>query len=98
MKRDLKSAFCHIPVKSRDYWLLIFEWQGKYYVYLFLPFDLRTAPRIFNLFSEALDWIFETWTLTHYLNDFLFVFKPQTDPSPITFRYNEILAKIGVTL
>ena len=100
MKRDLKSAFRHIPVNSRDYWLLIFEWQGKYYVDLFLPFGLRTAPRIFNLFSEALHWIFETlfrWNLTHYLDDFLFVFKPQTDLSPITSRYNETLAKIGLT-
>ena len=100
MKRDLKSAFRHIPVNSRDYWLLIFEWQGKYYVDLFLPFGLRTAPRIFNLFSEALHWIFETlfrWNLTHYLDDFLFVFKPQTDLSAIATSYNEILAKIGLT-
>ena len=25
MKRDLKSAFRHIPVSQRDHWLLIFE-------------------------------------------------------------------------
>jgi hypothetical protein len=60
MKRDLKSAFRHVPVSSSDHWLLIFEWQGKYYVDMFLPFGLRTAPRIFNLFSEALHWVFET--------------------------------------
>ena len=55
---------------------------------------------IFNLFSEALHWIFETlfhWNLTHYLDDFLFVFKPQTDLSSIASCYNEILAKIGLT-
>jgi hypothetical protein len=30
MKRDLKSAFRHIPISPSDYWLLIFEWQGKF--------------------------------------------------------------------
>jgi hypothetical protein len=84
MKRDLKSAFRHVPVSPSDHWLLIFEWQGKYYFDIFLPFGLRTAPRIFNLFSEALHWVFETtfrWNLTHYLDDFLFVFPPGTDIS-----------------
>ena len=44
MKRDLKSAFRHIPIHPCDYWLLMFEWQGKFYVDMFLPFGLRTAP------------------------------------------------------
>ena len=82
VKRDLKSAFRHIPINPCDYWLLIFEWQGKYYVDMFLPFGLRTAPRIFNLFAEALHWVFETlneWNVTHYLDDFLFVFPSGTD-------------------
>ena len=44
MKRDLKSAFRHIPISPCDHWLLIFEWQGHFYVDMFLPFGLRTAP------------------------------------------------------
>ena len=32
------------------------------------------------------------------MDDFLFIFKPQTDLSSIASRYNEILAKIGLTL
>ena len=69
MKQDLKAAFRHIPIDPCDYWLLLFEWDGKYYVDMFLPFGLRTAPRIFNLFAEALHWVFETlyeWNCTHY--------------------------------
>lgn len=57
------------------------------------------ASYIFNLFSEALHWIFEIifhWNLTHYLDDFLFVYKSQTDLSPIASHYNEILGKIGL--
>ena len=76
MKGDLKAPFRHIPISPCDYRLLLFEWQGRYYVDIFLPFGLHTAPRIFNLFAEALHWVFETlneWNVTHYLDDFLFI-------------------------
>lgn len=83
-KRDLKDAFRKIPVSPFDYWLFIFEWEGKLYIDLFLPFGLRTAPFIFNLFSEGLHWI-SNWVfgrdLVHYLDDFLFV----NDPDPEFF-------------
>jgi len=100
MKRDLKSAFRHVPVSPLDHWLLIFEWDGKFYVDMFLPFGLRTAPRIFNLFAEALHWIFETlleWKVTHYLDDFLFVFPPNTDINQSCKLYDEILDTIGLS-
>src|SRR5579859_2249844 len=54
MKGDLKAPFRHIPISPCDYRLLLFEWQGRYYVDIFLPFGLHTAPRIFNLFAKAL--------------------------------------------
>src|SRR5579859_1862347 len=98
MKRDLKAAFRHIPISPCDYWLLLFEWQGRYYVDMFLRFGLRTAARIFNLFAEALHWVFETlneWNVTHYLDDFLFVFPPGTDITPISAEFDRVLAKMG---
>ena len=98
MKRDLKSAFRHVPVSPLDHWLLIFEWDGKFYVDMFLPFGLRTAPRIFNLFAEALHWIFEElvkWKVTHYLDDFLFVFPPGTDVREPSRQYDDVLATMG---
>jgi hypothetical protein len=60
MKRDLKikSAFRHVHIAPCDPWLLLSEWQGKFYVDMFLPFGLRTTPRI--LFAKALHWRFET--------------------------------------
>jgi len=82
MKHDRKSTLHHIPVSQLDHWLLIFEWEGQFYVDMFLPFGLRTAPWIFNLFSEALHWIFTTlyhWDVTHYLDNFLAVFPPNAD-------------------
>ena len=100
MKWDLKSAFHHVPINPCDYWLLVFEWQGKFYVDMFLPFGLRTAPRIFNLFAEALHWVFETleeWNVTHYLDDFLFVFPPGTDTTYLSTEFDHILAKFGLS-
>ena len=98
MKRDLKAAFRHIPVSPVDYWLLIFQWNDKFYADLFLPFGLRTAPRIFNLFSEALHWVFESllhWDLTHYLDDFLFVFPSGTELKDPAKQYEKVLATFG---
>jgi hypothetical protein len=98
MKRDLKSAFRYIPVSPEDYWCLIFEWQGKYYVDLFLPFGLRTAPRIFNLFSEAIHWILESlhWSVTHYLDDFFIVFPPGSDMTGPSRQFDNVLDTIGL--
>ena len=73
-KRDLMDAFRRIPVSPYDYWLLIFEWEGEYFVDIFLPFGLATAPCLFNLFAEGLHWILEyvfSQSLVHYLDDFL---------------------------
>lgn len=98
MKRDLKAAFRHIPVASEDHWLLIFEWNGKYYMDIFLPFGLRTAPFIFNMFSEALNWILQrkySWTLTHYLDDFLAFFPAGTDLSNPSTNFKKICDTLG---
>lgn len=58
-----------------------YEWQDKLFYELFLMFGLRSAPYIFNLFSEALHWILQhhlpAW-IRHYLDDFLLIFKPST--------------------
>ena len=48
----LKEAFCKSPVHQYD--LLLFEWEGQYYVDLFLPFNSTTSPFLFNLFTERL--------------------------------------------
>jgi hypothetical protein len=100
MKHDLKAAFRHVPINPCDYWLLLFEWEGKFYVDIFLPFGLRTAPRIFNLFAEALHWVFETlyeWNSTHYLDDFLFVFPPNTEIEAISTQFDDVLHEFGLS-
>ena len=70
-------------------------------LYGFVPTSgLRTTPRIFNLFSEALHWVFETLfcgNLTHYLDDFLIVFPPGTSIDGLLKRYDAVLATFGLS-
>lgn len=74
-KADIKSAFRICPVKSEDWPLLGFQWQGKFYFDRVLPFGLRSAPFIFNCLAEALCWIlqhnYSVSTIMHYLDDYL---------------------------
>src|SRR5467141_5004769 len=49
-KLNLKDAYRHIPIRSTDWNLLGFQWEGKYYYPLVLMFGGKSAPYIFNLF------------------------------------------------
>ena len=45
-----------------------------------LPFGLRSAPKIFNVVADVLEWIMVeqgSCQVLHYLDDFLFVGEPQ---------------------
>lgn len=83
IKRDLADAFRHIPIALADRWLLRFLWNRTIYEERFLPFGLRTAPFIFDLFAKALNWMLIAvclWPLViHYLDDFLAILPPNAD-------------------
>ncbi|KAF7342789.1 Integrase/recombinase xerD [Mycena sanguinolenta] len=83
IKLDLEQAFHHIPIRPADWPLLGYEWGGQFFYELFLMFGLRSAPYIFNLFAEALHWILQHHIparICHYLDDFLKMFPPNTNP------------------
>jgi hypothetical protein len=77
MKRDMEAAFRNIPVASAQQWLLGFHWHGQNYKERCLPFGLRTAPFIFNLFAEALQWLLHSWLqwdmVSHLLDDVIHI-------------------------
>jgi hypothetical protein len=54
---DVQSAFRNIPVHPDDWELLGMKWRGLYFFDRVLPFGLRSAPYIFNMLSDALEWI-----------------------------------------
>ena len=100
MKRDLKSTFRAIPICTEDKWLFFFEWEGSYYQDLFLPFGLRTAPFIFNLFGEAFEWILQrkySWMIRRYLDDFLMIFPKDFEVESASEQFDGICDQLGFT-
>ena len=73
-KTDQKSAFHLMPIHPDDWNLLGIYWQSQYYIDLYLPFGLRSAPFLFNQISDALEWILKynygLRHVIHILDDF----------------------------
>ena len=93
VKRDLSEAFRQISVSKADWWLLGFQWMGIYYMENFLPFGLRTALFIFDLFAKGLNWILMNtgWMAIHNLDDFLAVLN-EADGDDVN-AYEEFFAR-----
>ena len=73
-KFDLESAYRHIPVHPQDRILLGMRWKGQIYLDGALPFGLRSAPKLFTMVADALQWIMGRRGVgisIHYLDDFL---------------------------
>ena len=78
-KTDLKSVFRLMPIHPDDWNLLGIYWQSHYYVDLYFPFGLRSAPFLFNQISDVLEWILKhnygLRHVIHILDDF-FIAEP----------------------
>jgi hypothetical protein len=107
VKRDLADAFRHIPIHPADWWLFGFAWKGKTYEERFLPFGLRTAPRVFNYFAEGLHWILDTQGppraqagILHYLDDFLAVFGWRETIAAAEYQqlFHHICGELGIQI
>ena len=80
-KIDIQSAFRILPVHPADRHLLLMKWNGNIYVDMCLPFGLRSAPKLFNVLADLLEWIARAqglYYILHYLDDFLMVGPPMT--------------------
>jgi len=106
VKRDFEAAFRHIPVSPLDSPLLGFHWKGRYYAERFLPFGLRTAPYLFNIFAEVFHWILENEILRknpnariiHYLDDFLIVLPHTGDLEQCKEDFGKLCSEVGLSI
>lgn len=77
-KADIKQAYRNVPVHPMDRGLLGMQWQGKLLVDGCLPFGLRSAPLLFTVAADLLQWAVckrgATW-VRHYIDDFITVGK-----------------------
>ena len=74
VKIDLKNAYWILPIHPEDRVLLGISWEGHIYLDGCLPFGLRSAPKIFTAFSDAIAWVLFSRgvrNVIHYLDDFL---------------------------
>ena len=81
-KTDIKNEFRLLPVHPADRYLLMMSWNNSIYIDLCIPFGLHSAPKLFNVAADLLQWISEhngVTPLLHYVDDFLTLGPPQLD-------------------
>ena len=72
-KLDIESAYRIVPVHPVDRLLLGMSWKGQIYIDTVLPFGLKSAPLVFTVVADAVQWILETQGvkhIMHYLDDY----------------------------
>jgi hypothetical protein len=72
---DLISGYFHVGLLPRSRTYVGFKWEGKYYVYNYLPFGLSTAPWVFSKVMRELvmHWRREGIKVLPYLDDCMFM-------------------------
>ena len=99
-KTDIESAFRLIPIRPSDYELFGMYWEGSFYYDKVLPFGLRSAPFLFNLLSEAIEWILlhhcHISFVCHILDDFLII-KPSPPTPPFSLPCKQSLSSMLMT-
>ena len=103
IKRDLADAFRHIPVAQEDQWLLGFRWRDQFWIDCFLPFGLRTAPFLFDLFAKGLHWVMAAnpdfavpdFAILHYLDDFLAIGPQSADAVAYDYSFASVCKQLG---
>ena len=73
-KFDVQNAYRIVPVHTEDRQLLGMKWRGVFYVHIFLPFGVRSAPYIFTCIADLEEWVvkrnYDVTFLMRYLDDF----------------------------
>ena len=73
-KIDIKHAYRLLPVRKEDWPLLVYFWQGHYYVDTKLPFGGRSSASLFTSFADLVCWVLNekfNLLIIHYSDDFL---------------------------
>ena len=76
-KADIEDAFRIVPIYPKDYHLLGFKYDNKFYFDKSLPMGCSISCQTFERFSCALQWIlvhhFQISGMSHILDDYIFV-------------------------
>ena len=70
-KIDIQSAFRLLPVHAADRHLLQIKWDNLIFVDTCLPLGLRSAPKLFNILADLLQWISQQQGVSYIMMIFL---------------------------
>ncbi len=101
-KSDLTNAFQHILVNPKYWHMLGFSWDGLFYAFACLPFGCRSAPKLFDNFARALEYMAiergssrHTW---HYLDDTITCASSAIECQQSIDTFNQTARLAGFTL
>lgn len=102
IKLDVEAAYKQIPVRFEDWPLLMFKWEGQYYIDATLPMGLKPSCLIWEYYATALEWIFRRCAgievVVHYIDDFLFVVKLKDTAKKQLATALNLCKKLGVPI
>ena len=79
-KADVSEAFRTLPVHQSDWGMQGILWLDLYFLDMYVPFGLRSAPFIFTSLMDLFVWIcssqYELHNLSHYVDDFIYITSP----------------------
>ena len=90
---DIESTFKHYPIHPQDVPLLGFQWDGKYYFEVTLPFGLRSSPGLYDRLVDALTWIMQTQgveSVFRFVDDHFMPTAPEDDPDFAVDRFCDL--------
>ena len=101
-KVDISHAYCNIPVHPQDRRLLGMAWEGALFVDTTLPFRLHSAPKIFCVVLDTLEWVLYHEGISsclHYMDDFLTVGSPSSSQCRQNLAlFQSVCHRLGVPL
>ena len=101
-KTDIQNAFRIIPLHPSQYKLLVFKFNGKWYVDKNLPMGARSSCSIFDRFSAAIEWVMrEKLDIKHVvyiLDDFLILSKYKNKCKLQLERFLEFCEDVGIPI
>ncbi|HVW98865.1 MAG TPA: reverse transcriptase domain-containing protein [Candidatus Babeliaceae bacterium] len=102
IKLDVEAAYKQIAVHPLDRPLLGFQWQGKYYYELVLPFGLKSSGARWELIARALKYFFRhhlgIQLVIVYVDDFLFVVPDEVTGNKQKLAARELAEELGTPM
>ena len=102
MNIGLKSAYRTVLIHPSNRHLFGIGWNDQVYIDQALPFDLRSAPKLFTAVADAMGWALTQAGIPlhiHYLDDFLFFIPTDChsgrDPS-VLLHILDVFCSLGV--